>query len=194
MSRATTSRDARALILGAIAVVGALIAFRGGPQLVSWTRHERELSARTLSAFADARRLALARHTLRDSLKIARARLASIDSAFISGRSISHAAANLARDLSENAEATDARVEGLQADSVSDAGAVIRRVRVRGSVTGDLAAIMQFLLLVETGPRILAIRDLTLSRRSAASGAQREVIQASFLIEGMAAPRPSGAR
>lgn len=187
------SRDAKAILIGAIIILIAFGGVRGVPRLLSWTRHQQQLAARSATSVADARVAVKSAAALRDSAHLGRLRLSSLDSAFLVGPTVSQAAANLASELSENAEVVDARVEALQADSAADSRSPVRRVRVRGSVTGELGVLMQFLLLIESGPRLLTVRDLALSRREVASATQPEMIHATFVVEGLVRSANQGA-
>lgn len=187
------SRDTRAMIVGAAVILVALVAARGAPALSGWTRRQEQRAVRSSIDLADARSAIALAASLRDSARAGRSRVASLDSAFVTGNSVLRGAANLASELSENVEVVGARVDALQADSVADASSAVRRVRVRGSVSGELATLMQFIMLVETGPRLLVISDLALSRREAASATQAERIQANFVVEGLVRPAKEGA-
>jgi hypothetical protein len=188
---AVSDRDRRAVLLGMGAIVGALVVLRGLPSLSAWRTRERQLAAESEIALADARTTVSLARRLHDTSAVRQLRARGMDSALVEGHSVSQAAANLARELSETAESVELNLEALQADSATDTTATVRRIRVRGSVSGELEALMQFLLLVETGPHLLAIRDIALTRRQAASASQAEVIQATFLIEGLMRPAVS---
>jgi hypothetical protein len=191
--RNLSGRDRRALLIGTGAVVLALLFLRGVPSLSAWSARQWQLAAQSAIALDDARETVALAQRLRDTAAARRRHLRAIDSGFVEGHSVSQAAANLSRELSETADIVDLHLEALEADSIADTSAVVRRIRARGSVSGELEAVMQFLLLVETGRHLLAVRDIALTRRQAASASQPEVIQVTFLIEGLMQPAVSPA-
>src|SRR5262245_55140673 len=128
---AMASRDLRALVLGAAVVAVATVVGRGIPALDAWAGQQQQRATRTAISLADARALVGAAVALGESARLGRARLSSLDSAFIAGNSVSRGAANLASELSENAEVVGIKVEALQADSLADVTSPVRRVRVR---------------------------------------------------------------
>lgn len=194
MRHPLSNRDTRAVIAGVFTLTLAATALKGLPALRSWTDEHRRLARQAALLLRDARAASALVTAVDDSARARRLRASAMDSAFISGRTVAHAAATLVGEIAENAEVVDAQVEALQADSVHDPRAALRRLRVRGSVTGELDSIMEFLLLVESGPRLMVVRNLSMSRSNAGSANQPEVVLASFVIEAAARVSPTEAR
>lgn len=188
MSR-MSNRDLRALLMGGSIVLLAFVAVRGLPALRGWTLHERARAERLAIAVAGVQGGGRALPALRDSVVARRARADGLDSLFVSGSSVAMAAAYLAGVLSENAEVVGASIGSLQADSALDAFEGARRVRARASVTGDIDAIVQFLLLAESGAPLLTVREISLSRRDGQAAGSPGIIHANVVIEGLVRPR-----
>jgi type II secretion system (T2SS) protein M len=186
IQNALTDRDRRALSLGGVVLLVAVIMFRGVPALASWTGTERARAERLSDAVTRVRGSSRHLVSLSDSAR-ARARRASLlDSLFLTGNGSTLAAANLAAELSDYASAEGLRVAAVQADATSDSTSVPRRIRAHATVNGQLGALVKFLMRVENGPRLLVVEELSLSQPTVTQNGQPETIHADLVIVGFA--------
>jgi hypothetical protein len=186
-------RDRPTAMLG-LTVVGALIGVsRGLPALTEWERvHVAEASdvtARLSSARAKVRMLSV----LRDSLRARRERLATADSAMLTGTSSAAVAAHLASLIDETAAAARFKVTSMQLGADSGAAGSITRVAVRVTGASDVRGLASFLRSIEGSDTPLTVRDLTVSQpEPAAPNGKPETLRIDAVVEGVArilAPR-----
>ena len=124
---------------------------------------------------------------LQDSLVARRVRLAALDSAFVSGEGNSSPAARLAELLTDATERTNVLLSSVRIEPTPDSGAkMATRIRVRASLSGDLAGIARLVAVIERPPRLLAIRQLSITQRDAnVSRDKSESLEAEMVIEGL---------
>jgi hypothetical protein len=124
----------------------------------------------------------------RDSLVARRTRLAAIDSAILDADTPALSGAELAEVVSDAAESTKAQVGSVQVRTDSSARGNFAVAQVQASVTGDLAAVIGFLSNLESGQKLLALREVGISTTADQSTTQprRDVIRADVVIEGLA--------
>jgi hypothetical protein len=176
-------RDRRALIWGTAILLTAALGLRGLPAIVRWTHAQRERAERLSLAVADARIAERAGQWLSDSVAMRRERAGAMDALFLRGVG-PIAAADLAGEISAVAEAVGVQMASLQVDPSADSVPPVRLIRARASISGDLDSVMQFVSLIETGPPMLAVREMSVTRRSGQGGAR--VVHMSLTIEGLA--------
>ena len=182
-------RDRRTLLLGALGIATILLCTRVAPRTLRW-RHD--VAERSTTVIADAARAAVAARmlpVLRDSLVARLVRRAELDSAELEAPSRPAAAAALAELVSDAAEETQVQLGSVRLESVADSGSHVNPVKVgiRASLTADLADLAQFLAAVERGPRLLAIRELSIAQPDMALPSDRsEVLRVELLIEALA--------
>ena len=71
----------------------------------------------------------------------------------------------------------------LRADTVTANG--FGRPSVRGEARGDISGLTQFLLLMEIGPPLLRVAELTVTQSDPTRTGRPEELRIAFLIEGM---------
>jgi cell division septum initiation protein DivIVA len=131
-------------------------------------------------------RLRLAR-TAQQALAEVRSRLTSYDSAFVEGTTASAASASLAELVADAATDAEAQLGPMQlmADTVVGT-ARVGRVSTRVHVSGDLMSIALFVQMLEEGPQLTAVREMSISpAQPALSRGQPERLQAELLVEGV---------
>lgn len=181
-----TDRDRRALTLGGVVLVVAVVMFRGIPALARWTGAERARAERLSDAVTRVRRSSKSLASLGDSARARARRAALLDSLFLSGDGSSLSAAKLAAALSDDAAAEGLRVAAVQADGTSDSASGPRRIRAHVTMNGQLGAIVKFLMRVENGPPLLGVEELSLSQPTVMPNGQSETVHADLEIVGFA--------
>jgi hypothetical protein len=139
---------------------------------------------------------------LRDSLVARLVRQAELDSAWLDAPSEPAAAAALAELISDVASETQVQLGSVRLESSSDSASRSAPVKVgvRASLTADLPALGQFLVAVERGPRLLAVRELSIAQPDVARASnQPETLRVELVVEALAnvrgaAPVSGGAR
>ena len=183
-----STHDKRVLIMG-VAVVTAIA---GGSKVVARATDWR--SSATTSAASLSADLARQEGSIRllprtrDSLVARRVRLANMDSSILSGDTPVLAAAALAELMSDIADATTTQLGNVQMRTDSAAHGAFVPVQVQASVTGDVSAVMRFLSKLESGTKLIALREVGLSvqgDQSALPG-RRETLRADIVVEGLA--------
>jgi hypothetical protein len=182
-------RDKRALRLAA-AFCTLLLTTRVLPAVLSWRRGEMERARLEIAGVSSAREQSKHASLLRDSLAARQARLAAMDSAFIRPEGANAPGAELVEFLTDAAERTEVLVSSIRIESVSDseAKATLGRVRVRASLSGDLAGIATLIAMVERPPRLFTVRELSITQRDPSTPHNKdESLEAEVAIEGLTA-------
>jgi hypothetical protein len=188
MTHALSAHDRRVLLAGATAVALIVGGSRLGARAVAWSTGARTAAASLVAELEKEKESIRARSPTQDSLVARRVRLAASDSAILDGESPPLAGASLAELLSDAAAATRVQIGSLQVRTDSTTRGTFMPVQVQASITGELAAVVRFLSRIESGPELLALRELDLSASvdETSSLAKREVIRAELLVEGLA--------
>jgi len=178
----------RILMAGSSAMV-LLGASRFGPSTIDWYLSTRTSADSLIAAVAREEASIRALPMTRDSLVARKVRLASLDSAILEGKTPALAGATLSEVISDYAEESKAQVGNVQLriDSAAATAAFVK-VGAHASVKGDLAAIVRFLARVESGPTLLAVRELEMISEGdpSASHNSTESLRADVMIEGLA--------
>lgn len=183
--RRLSARDRRALLAGGVLVALAVLSTRGLPawfELLGRSRDDAVLARRGL---ADARAVIAAAPALRDSLAARRSRYIATAPALIAAATPSAAASRLSALVSAAAMSAGVAVSSvmLRADTSSANG--FGRPSVRGEARGDISGLTQFLLLMEIGPPLLRVAELTVTQSDPTGTGRPEELRIAFLIEGM---------
>jgi len=113
-----------------------------------------------------------------------------MDSTILGGDTPALAGATLAELVSDVAEATKAQAGNVQVRTDSLARGTFVAVQVQASITGDLFAVTRFLAKLESGPKLVALREVGITAQADPSGVQgaarRETIRADVVVEGLA--------
>jgi hypothetical protein len=192
---AISARDRRVLVLGVVVVTVLLVVGRGVPALLARGTQQRQRAAVVGEQATRAEWSVREADRTRRALAQVRTELATFDSALVSGAVPSAASAALAELVSDAASSADARIASIQlaADTLA-ARPALARVSARVSVSGDLMSIAQLIQMLEEGPQLLAVRELSVapSQPGIARG-QVETLQAEMLVEGLFRREPAGA-
>ena len=191
MTRSTrlTSRDRRALILGAAILVAALAYRAAIPAFAALVRTGESNQLRS-------DRLALVLQgagegaAMRDTLRARRRRLDEADSLLLPAGTSARIASELGAIVRSAARSAGLEVLGAMSQSDSASSGPLHRAQVRIDAQGDISGVMQFLLLVELAPGMLDVREISLTPAEPTGIADRpEVLRVSFTIEGVARGR-----
>lgn len=187
MSLAISPHDRRILIAG----FSAMLIIVGGSRLASrvleWSSTARASAALLVADVTREEASIQALPLTRDSLVVRRTRLAAIDSAILGAETPALSGAELAELVSDAAESTKAQVGNVQVRTDSSARGTFSAVQVQASVTGDLTAIIGFLSKLESGRKLVTLREVGISATAdqSTTQARRDVIRADLIIEGL---------
>jgi hypothetical protein len=199
MTPAISSHDKRVLIIGGVLVTTIVGGSHVVARLTEWSSSARASAASLVADFTRQDASIRALSLTRDSLVARRVRLANIDSTTLNGDTPALAGASLAELMSDLADATKAQIGNVQVRTDSSTRSIFVPVQVQVSVTGDLLAIMRFLSKLESGPKLIAVREVGLSVQGDQSALQGkpEALRADVIVEGLArnpAPHPGAKR
>jgi hypothetical protein len=192
MMASVSGRDRRALLVGTAAmalIAGARPLASSGTRWAVNTREERAaLEGKLATEEASVRRAG----TARDSLVARRVRLAALDTMLFKAATPGLAAAMLAERLTDAAQSSKAQMSNLQLRSDSTRVQALVPVQVQASVMGDWPAVARFLAQLESGSKLLAVRELTMTSLAAPGGVagQRPGVRADLVVEGLARIEP----
>jgi len=194
-SSSIRARERRSVVLGAIAML-ALLAAKATPVLLE---HYGTMMASDRAIIANGARMeAQIRHspTVRDSLVARRVRLALLDSAVLDGTTAASGSASLAQLLVDASAIAKTDLGPVQLVSEAKDSATrqpFTRVSVRASLAGSVDGVMTFLAVLEQGPTLLNVRELSLDRGDAGPSGTR-ILRADILVDGLVAVSSAGAR
>lgn len=180
------TRDRRALILGVITVLLALVASRGAPAWYAALERAREESASAARSSRDAKALLRSHPLMRDSLIARRATLLGALPLVTSAADANAAASSLGGAVSR--AAADAGLATI-AVSLRPDTLVVRGFsspRVSLEARGDISGLMQFLLLLETGPPLMRVVEMTVTQPDPIGAARAEDLRIMLVAEGVA--------
>jgi hypothetical protein len=191
-----SQRDRRLLVIGAVAVTSILLVGHAVPALMAFTSEHRRRAEALVARAARSEWLARNAGALNRALERSRDELARHDSALVVGGTASTASANLAQAVSDAVDEADARLGAIRADGDSSAGAgEVAHVVAHASITGDLQSIATVLRLLEQGPRMLAISELSIATTQPnVPHDQAEQLQAELVVDGLYRPSKGAAR
>lgn len=195
---AVSSRDRRALTLGVVGIVSAVVLVRGIPALRQWSEASvasaREVSQEATRAVASVR----AAGTLKDTMRARGERFIALAPVILDGSSTATAGATLGSIVSGAAAAADAKLGSIQVlpeaarrDSSGRIPRAFARVSVRASMTADIRGLSKVLLALERGPTMLSVEELSVTQpEPAGDGSRPEMLQVELVVAGLAHLRP----
>jgi hypothetical protein len=179
--------DARTLRRGAIAILAIVAVGKGIPALRRVEANVRTAATESARELSSLRAAARGQKTMRDSLLVRRRRLEIVRAGLIEASSPQLAAAELAATLGEYATTAGARVNATVVRSDSAFARGLAHVFVRLSIATDIQGIAELLERIETDPRLLAVRELTLGGSDPGAHETRaEVLASELVVEGLA--------
>jgi hypothetical protein len=157
---AVSPRDRRALVLGGIAVLAAVVLLRAVPWAARSVRVLRERATDATATLARARAVLDGVPALRDSLPPTLGAIVALGPKVLDGRSRAEAEAALTDLLAFTARRHRLRIVRL--DPVPDSGdRVFGRAAVHAELEGDIAGLTRFLQAVETEDPVLTVPALS---------------------------------
>lgn len=189
MRLGVSRRDRRTLLVG-VGVITLLLALsRGLPAWLAW-RHELLASAFELAIEAErAEGSARSLPALRNSLARRGERYVALGRVVVPGETPAVAAGALAGMVADLATRANVELGPLSIRVDSTGSPLLGRVSVSGSLTGDIRGVSEWLHALEGGPRLVAVRTLSISQPEPAAPADRpETLRVEFLVEALALP------
>ena len=179
-------RDRRALSVGGAIVVAATLYRLALPTLASLTQlrqSNQTMSDRLAFSGLDFAMLGASREALAARTR----RLADADTLLLSAGSAAHVASELGAIVRGAARTAGLELLGATTQSDSVVRGAFQSALVRLEAQGDISGLMQFLLLIELGPGLVDVRELSVTPVEPAAGGDRaEVLRISISIEGVA--------
>jgi hypothetical protein len=173
ISLGLSARDRRTLIAGAT-TIGVLFALgRGVPLTVQWQSTQIAEASTVARDIAEARARERTMPALRDSLNAHVARMKALDSAILSGPTPSAAAARLASEVEALAEESSVKIGAIQLQADSAAVGALVQVGVRVTAVADVFGLLAFMRAIESGERMLAVRELVVTQPEPAASTTR---------------------
>jgi len=183
-----TARDKRALSVAAMSIA-LLLMIRLIPALLSWRNGQVERARLQIASVLVVSYAAQGSRVVEDSLVARRVRLAALDSAFVPAVRNGSAAEALAEFLTDAAERANVLLSSVRLESAPDSAAkarVVGSIRVHASLSGNLAGIARLLTAIERPPRLLAVRQLSITQRDPNVPHQKdETLEAEIVIDGV---------
>lgn len=184
-----TPRDRRALGYGAVAVAGAILAFRVLPWsarlALAWHAHvieQREVLVRTQDLVSRS-------PAVRDSLGHALATMVALVPKLVDGRTPVEATASLTSLVSLAASRHALRV--VRVDALPDSAVgVFARVAVHAELEGDIRGVASLVGALESGEPLLTVSQFAVDAPSSMTApSSPEVLHTTLTIAGYALPR-----
>ena len=192
---ALARRERRTLLAGGAVVSLLLVAFRGVPAWRRWDADARASGAELVAAAAGARADVRSLPALGDSVEARDRRLVALAPRILDGSTPAAAGASLASLVSGAAARANVALGTVQVQPDTAAAGTFVRVTVHGDATGDLPGIARMLALLEGGPELLMVREVSITQPDAGGPADRvETLRLEFAVQGLALRAPVEAR
>ena len=193
-SVALSSRDRRALTLGGLGVVAAVVIARGFPALHRWSEASAASAREVAEEASRAERSARGAVALKDTMRVRGERFIALAPILLDGSSPATAGATLGSIISGAAAAADARLgsihvlpQATRPDSSGGAPRAFARVSVRANMTADVRGLSRVLLALERGPTLLSVEELAVTQpEPAGDGSRPEMLHVEFVVAGLA--------
>lgn len=186
-----SQRDRRTLLLGGAILAALLVLSRGLPLWSRWSDDAIATAAELADDEAEARRTVASAGRAGDSLAARSARFRALAPALVDGATPGAAGASLAGLLSGAAAVAGVRVASLQLRPDSASAATFTLLAVRAELVGDARGLAAMLSLLERGPTLIAVRELSINQPEPAAPPERaEMLRVQLLIEALALNRP----
>jgi Tfp pilus assembly protein PilX len=192
---ALSQRDRTVLLFGVVVIISMLVAFRGLPALRQWKTEIRASAAELDHELGRANASVAALPAARDTLAVRNYRYNAISPALLPGGSALSAGSALTELVSDAALASNVRLGSTEVSVRSDTASLFVRVAVSASATGDVRGLAGFLHSLERGPRLLAVRRISITQPEVGADAnQPEALRVELLVEGLARVQRERAR
>lgn len=186
------TRDQRVLVLGASAIAVMIAGVRGVPALQRWSAASVASAREVVSEADNAERSVRGGEALGDSMRARGARFLALAPALLDGSSTAAASATLASLISGAAATADAKLGAVHVrlDTAGGGRSTFARVSARADLTADVRGLSRFLLALERGPTLLAIRELSVTQPEPGASSDRpEQLRIELVIDGLALAR-----
>jgi hypothetical protein len=181
-----TTRERRTLVSGVTLIFCLFVIFRGIPMWQAWQATQLQEETHATLALERAERSLVDLGRTRDSLAARTTRLASLAHMVLPGESPTASGANLAGIVAKITTRAKVKLGSVQVAADTLGTGAFARVQIRGDFTGDITGTLDALVMLERGPVLLAIRELSISQLEPGAGDDRpEVLHVEFLIEGL---------
>jgi hypothetical protein len=192
----STSRDRRVLGAGVAAILVLLGVARGLPVLRQWQSESRDSASALVQEAARVRATLARAHVTRDSLAARQRRFIALAPVLLRGETPAMGGAVLASLISTAATAASVRLGPVQVHADTVVRGVFSRVGAHAEITGDVHGVGAFLSILERGPTLLAVRELTISQLEPAAAPDRaEALHVALAVDAlMLTPRPPRAQ
>lgn len=191
MTATLGSRDRRVLAVGVLICCTLVIAARGVPALLRWTRAARENALELGAEAARAQGSVDNAKRTRDSLAVRQARYTAISPRLLDGETAAGAGGALASLVSNAAAGANVRLGSVQIRTDTAHADAFLAVRVQADVVGDINGLTTMLAALERGQTLLAVRALSVAQPEIAAGDDRpESLRAELTVESLM-PNPA---
>ena len=186
MAEALSSRDRRALLVGAVTIGSVVLMALGYPRYRAWRSVAMDGASIATAELALAERSVAGFTGTSAALANARSQRGMLDTLLLTGGSAAGAAAALSNAISDAAESAEADLGSVTVQQDSTKRSVLTHFRARASLSGDVGTIAAFLDALEAGPPLVAVREWAISAGAASTVAgQPETLRMDVLVEGI---------
>lgn len=181
-----SKRDRRALLICVVVVGGMLILGRGVPAANRWKSETHAAAVELVGEVALAERSLRDLPVVLDSLETRNERFASAAPALFGGDSPGAASSALASWVSGAASRSNCQLGAFYVQADTAQHGVFATIAVRGDLVTDVHDLAGFLLEIERGPALLAVRELSVDQPAPGNPDDRlEELRVQFRIEGL---------
>ena len=177
-----SARDKRALTILTVAVVVFLLVDFGLLPLVDRFAEARQTLAVRELALRKYRRSAASEAARQSSLSELQKRLATTEAAMLESQTAALAAAELQRTLKEVAAANQIELSGTEFLPAKPLDSEHTLISTRFAVSANMERLVNFLVALETGPKSLGVRSLTVY---ANTGNPEKKVNATLVLSGV---------
>jgi hypothetical protein len=185
------------VLAGGVAAIVVILGFaRGLPILRQWRSESRDSASAVAQEVARVRTTIARRRVTRDSLAARQARFLALAPLLVRGETPAMGGAILASLISTAATAASVRLGPVQVHGDTAARGVFSRVGARAEITGDVHGVGTFLSILESGPTLVAVREITISQVEPDAAPDRaEALHVALAVDAlMLTPRPPTAQ
>jgi len=188
-------RDRRALVLGVLGTIGLVLAFRVVPAWVAWRRTAQADAAELMTRAQRTNELLGGFALALDTLRARKTQVVAMGPVLLTDETETGAASNLAAFLQDLARQSSVRLDAVEMHVDSSKTRGLPLITVSLQATTDIAGLGAFLLLIERGPTLLAIRKLGVRPQNPDAPAdQVEMLSIQLTVEGLALVRTAEKR
>jgi len=160
-----TARDRRALLLGGVAIAGAVLGLRVLPWAVRRATQAHAMLRERTTLLARTREETASLPTLRDSAAVLSQALVALAPQVLSGSSPAEAGADLSGRMNLAASRAPAKVERLDPLPDSSGDGRLGRVRVHAALETDVRGLIALIRAIDAGDEVLKLDELRVEAR-----------------------------